>query len=262
MHPLIQTFAETFDILPADTPRLLEECYRIRYEVLCREGRIPGFSADDYPDGLESDEYDIRSIHMLLRHRPSGRTIGTVRLVMATDADLPFPLESCPDEAFYPGMETILEQNRRQTTEISRLFIRPEFRSRRTDTGLWGDVLPAGLRDKADRRRITPLLGLFKAILMVTLHYGLRCWCALMEPRLAELLAGYGIVMHPMGETIDYHGHRRIYFASVWDVFAQVRAVKPEIWKLMTDDGKMLPATWYTDGPRQWRPVRGRILHG
>ncbi len=262
MHPLIQTFTETFEILPADTPRLLEECYRIRYEVLCCEAKIPGFSADDYPDGPESDEYDLRSVHMLLRHRPTGRTIGTVRLVMSTDSDLPFPLESCPAEAFYPGMETILKQNRFQTTEISRLFILPEFRSRRTDTGLWGDFLPMGLRNKADRRRIPPLLGLFKAILMVTLHYELRCWCAVMEPRLAELLAAYGIVMNPMGDAIAYHGHRRIYFASVMDIFEQVHAVNPLIWKLMTEDGRLLPAAWNMDGPRQQDPVQGRIHHG
>ncbi len=264
MHPLIQTFTETFEILPADTPRLLEECYRVRYEVLCCEAKIPGFPAERYPDGLESDEYDLRSVHMLLRHRPTGRTIGTVRLVMSTDAGLDFPLESCPEEAFYPGIKEILEQNRLQTTEISRLFILPEFRSRRTDTSLWGAIEPEALARKAeDRRRIPPLLGLFKAILMVTIHYGHRCWCAVMEPRLAALLASYGIVMNPMGPPISYHGHRRIYFASVMDIFEQVHVRNPLIWKLLTEDGRLLPAS--LDRPGEMAAAEGprhQILHG
>lgn len=259
VHPLIKTFNDTFEILPADTPRLLNECYRIRYQVLCCESKIPGFRAEDYPDGLESDEFDLRSVHMLLRHRPTGRTIGTVRLVMSTDANSPFPLESCPAEAFHPGMREIIDQNRTWTTEISRLFLLPEFRARHSDTSLWG-AAPDSRWKVHDRRRIPPIIGLFKAILMVTVHYEIRCWCAIMEPRLANLLAGYGIVMHPLGNTISYHGRRCIYFASVIDVLDQIHGHAPEIWELLTDDGRIMPRSRSDSVPTQRLTARHQRL--
>ncbi len=244
MHSLTQTFHETFEIISADTPRLLEECFRVRYQILCEEGRIPGFQANDYPDGLESDEFDLRSVHMLLRHRPSGRTIGTVRLVMSTSHQAPFPIETCPGDAFYPGMANIIRENRPYLTEISRLFILPEFRSRKNDNLLWGshlDNTASKRQTRHDRRKLHPIVGLFKAILMVSAHYNLRCLCAVMEPRLAMLMSAFGIVMTPLGETFSYHGRRRIYFASGNEILDNIRDTHADIWELLTEDGRLQP---------------------
>jgi hypothetical protein len=82
---LLTHFTKYFEILRADTPALLEELFRLRYQVYCQEGCLPGFDPADYPDGLEHDIYDYehRSVHCLLRHRPTGSNAGTVRLVLA-----------------------------------------------------------------------------------------------------------------------------------------------------------------------------------
>ncbi len=246
MPSLSQSFQNTFEILPADTPRLLEECFKVRYQILCQEGRIPGFQANDYPDRLESDEFDQRSVHMLLLHRPSGRTIGTVRLVISTGSKSPFPLETCPQDAFYPGMANIIDENRGWLTEISRLFILPEFRGRQNDSLLWGsqpEDQPDKRLKKLERRKLHPIVGLFKAILMVSTHYNLRCLCAVMEPRLAALMSGFGILMRPLGETIAYHGRRRVYFASLDDILDNIHKNHKDIWELLTEYGKLQPST-------------------
>jgi len=62
---LLTHFTKYFEILRADTPALLEEAFRLRYEVYCGEGCLPGFDPLDYPDGLERDIYDYehRSVH-------------------------------------------------------------------------------------------------------------------------------------------------------------------------------------------------------
>ena len=92
---LLAHFMRYFEILRADTPGLLEEVFRLRYQVYCVEGTVPGFAPSHFADALERDAYDARSVHCLLLHRSTGIFAGTVRLVCADPArlDTPFPLE-------------------------------------------------------------------------------------------------------------------------------------------------------------------------
>ena len=43
-------------------PHLLEQSYRLRYQVYCLERKF--LRAEDYPEGLEHDEFDRHSIHV------------------------------------------------------------------------------------------------------------------------------------------------------------------------------------------------------
>jgi N-acyl amino acid synthase of PEP-CTERM/exosortase system len=45
-----------------DSPVLLEQSYRLRYQVYCRERHF--LPVDDYPNGLESDRFDKHSVHV------------------------------------------------------------------------------------------------------------------------------------------------------------------------------------------------------
>ena len=60
---------------------------RVRFEVYCR--RRQWLDPADYPDGIERDEYDARSTHLLALD--DGEPIGTVRLVHAGPHG--FPIE-------------------------------------------------------------------------------------------------------------------------------------------------------------------------
>ena len=63
----------------ADTPELISEVFRLRYQVYCVEkGYEPGYN------GMESDEFDHDARHVLLIHRASGEPLGTVRNVSTT----------------------------------------------------------------------------------------------------------------------------------------------------------------------------------
>lgn len=81
MSKLYESFKDHFEIVVADTPELLEKVFRIRYQVLCVEKRLPGFDPALYKDGLEKDSYDRHSSHVLIKFIPSGQFIGTVRFV-------------------------------------------------------------------------------------------------------------------------------------------------------------------------------------
>src|SRR5262245_36195749 len=86
-------FHRYFDIVPADTDRLRDEAFRIRYEVYCEELKFE--PKHHYPDKLECDHYDDQSLHCLLRYKPTGEYAGCVRVVFPNPhkPDEPLPFE-------------------------------------------------------------------------------------------------------------------------------------------------------------------------
>ena len=75
-------------MVPARTPALKEEVYKLRFQVYCNETGFEDPAA--CPDGLEKDEFDEQSIHYLIRHRTTDRYAATTRLILP---DAQFPIE-------------------------------------------------------------------------------------------------------------------------------------------------------------------------
>jgi N-acyl-L-homoserine lactone synthetase len=126
-----------FKILKANTPDLLDQVYRLRYQVFCVENAI--FDPAEHLDERERDEYDERSAHVLLVHRDSGAAIGTARLILPRRGAKSGPLRI--QRVLAPGDRKILERlPLRQTAEISRFAVGRELR------WLWRGVRPAGSR--------------------------------------------------------------------------------------------------------------------
>src|SRR5688572_19271143 len=86
MNDIVAAFHEYFEVIPANSKELQHEVFRLRYQVLCLEQRVPGFDAARYPDQCERDIYDDHSSHVLLLHRPSGGFVGTARLILSDPA--------------------------------------------------------------------------------------------------------------------------------------------------------------------------------
>src|SRR4051812_39059575 len=62
----------------AVTPGQVLEAQRLRYRIYCEErGFEPG------NNGLEQDEFDRASRHVLVRSRVTGAVLGTVRVVLS-----------------------------------------------------------------------------------------------------------------------------------------------------------------------------------
>ena len=246
---LLAHFTKYFEILRADTPALLEQAFRLRYEVYCQEGCLPGFDPLDYPDGLERDIYDYehRSVHCLLRHRPTGSNAGTVRLVLADPVhpDAPFPIELAAGEdidrdylgKFYAARGTI--------AECSRFIVAKRFRSRRGEQqwpdGLAEEDLGAD-RGSGERRVVThPVLGLIKAAMIMNWEQQVYYLYTAMEPRLDRRLRQFGLELSPVSPLIDYHGPVRAHWGFVPEFLEHVRQQRPEVWCLLTENGKIWP---------------------
>ncbi len=249
-HDLVTHFKQYFEIVRADTPELLEQAFRLRYQVYCQEGCLPGYDPLDYPDGLERDIYDYehRSVHCLLRHRPTGTNAGTVRLVLADPVrpDALFPIEIAAGEHIDRDYLSKYCAARGTIAECSRFIVARRFRSRRGEQQ-W----PDGLAEEeshasrgSDERRILPhpVLGLIKAAAIMSWEQQIRYLYTAMEPRLDRRVRQFGLAFWPVSPLIEYHGPVRAHWGFLPEVFANMHQQRPEVWCLLTEDGKIWPA--------------------
>ena len=247
---LLMHFTKYFEILRADTPALLDQAFRLRYEVYCQEGCLPGFDPLDYPDGLERDIYDYehRSVHCLLRHRPTGSNAGTVRLVLADPVrpDALFPIEIAAGKHIDRDYLDKHCAARGTIGECSRFLLARRFRSRRGEEQ-WPDGLAEEGLDTgrwSDERRVQshPVLGLLKAGMIMSWERQVSCWYTAMEPRLDRRLRQFAFALQPVSPPVDYHGPIRAHLGFLPEVLANMLQQRPEVWCLLTENGKIWPA--------------------
>jgi len=244
MIVLENQFYEHFDIVAVTNSHLLEQVFRLRYEVLCVEKGIKSFVEKNIQDSLEQDVYDIRSQHFLIYHKKSEIFAATVRLIFTDGSnDLSaFPMIKAGYKHLnVPALE-LLPQDR--IGEISRLLIRKEFR-RRFDRSLFdSDVDYKNYIHLSRKNRLIthPVLGLLTAIMKMSHENNINYWLAGMEASLNRRLAQLGLFMTPLGPTIEYHGHRRPYIGYIHEVINALYFSNNEIWRFITEQGKLWPA--------------------
>ncbi|SFI96833.1 PEP-CTERM/exosortase system-associated acyltransferase [Nitrosomonas sp. Nm34] len=257
MNDITSAFHEYFEIVIANTQALKNEVFSLRYQVLCIHEGIPGFQADNYPDGQEKDEYDDYSIHLLLRHRSSNSFIGTTRLIMANDLNISqkFPMELYSQ--FYKEYVNI-QILRKHTTEISRFIIRSDFFKRKEDSRFLDDNNLMGDYAKGRRRFPHPMLALAVGVIQLCAKNDIYYWLSSMNPALNRLLNFYGMQFDPIGPLVNHHGLRRPYYVCLLDVLERMYTNHREIWELVTDNGRIWPAKLehlkIISAPRQDKP--------
>jgi N-acyl amino acid synthase of PEP-CTERM/exosortase system len=229
-------FGQYFRIIAAEAQELREATYRLRYEVYCVENTF--LVASDYPDGLERDEYDDRSLHALLQHVPTGKFVGTVRLIMPLAAAdrLAFPFSDLCKE---PGVDRVLPPG--STAEVSRFAISKSVR-RRAEDGAYPNQYATPEQHESGMRRLAHglSLGLIVAVTQLGLSHGITHVCAVMDPVLLRLLHRLGVELIPLGPVVEYHGLRQPCYANGADLLAQLRVAKPEFWDLVTSGRRFM----------------------
>ncbi|HCB12159.1 MAG TPA: PEP-CTERM/exosortase system-associated acyltransferase [Gammaproteobacteria bacterium] len=217
-------FQNYFDVLLADTAELREQVYRLRYDVYCREFHYE--REEDCPGGMERDDYDSHSLHVLIAHKASNTGAGCMRLISPPAAESGFllPMErfcgqSLTDPVWHPA-----RLPRSHIAEVSRLAVHTWFRRRLGESespigiAAIGDFSP-------DERRTFPLLSLALfyggAALMVLA--GRSEAFVMVEPRLARRLQMAGLPFIRIGEVIEYHGPRAAYYVPVQQVLDNIQ---------------------------------------
>jgi N-acyl amino acid synthase of PEP-CTERM/exosortase system len=249
---LVEPFLKNFTVVIADSFELISEAMRLRYQVYCveRDYENPGQN----PGGYERDQFDARSVHALIRHNQSGACVGSVRLILAdrVDSNLPFPIESRCGGGLPPGAATRLRGvPRARLAEISRFAVTKEFRRRYTEAEHKEGISPLvkyfdPQSSAALHRRAMPYvtIGLFAAIVRLSILHGVSHWLAVMEPSLIRLLTRFGIHFDPIGPIIEYHGSRQPALATGAEVAARARRERRDVWRIVTEDGRFVPPHW------------------
>lgn len=251
---LIDLFRERLSIVQANSKELLDDVFRLRYQVYCLER---GFeNATEYPDGRERDDDDSRSTHFLVLFKPARGTentaVGTVRLILPRPgADLPV-LKLLPDQE-----RRKFDLPSESTAEVSRFAVARTFRR------CLAEDLGHSLKDtpKAvnSTRRFLSLLNfwLIRAVGTMTANEGITHIVAMMEPTLLRLLRPLGIVFHPMGQIVEHHGLRQPGWAAMANITDHFRRCRPDLWQLAFNTGwesPIKPASAHGDASRTWRP--------
>jgi len=240
MNDIEAAFHQYFEIIDADTPELLKTVFDLRYRILCVHNTFPDFGGSKFPDGLEKDEYDTRSIHILLCHKPTGTYIGTTRLILPKLKD---PADKFPTELntrFYPDF-VLDPSSRSHTAEISRFAILNDFFKRKGEYSMLSQPTKMEGGTQERRRFPHPMLALVVGIIQLCAQRNIYHLISSMEPALNRLLGFYGLQMNPIGPSTDYHGLRAPHYIYLLDLLDKIHQEHHSLWELVTDHGKIWP---------------------
>jgi len=239
-------FHSVFDVELATSTEAINEVFEVRYQVYCIDR--PFEDPNCFVDNREHDSYDPRSAHALIRHRATGHSVATVRLVMAGEhpEERDFPMEApCTHRMSRRAKEAIARARRDEIAEISRMAVSREFRKRlNEDKSVTGVSEQASYADSDNGKRAVPYisLGLFAAILEMSVKHGITHWMAVMEPAQLRLLKRFGVEFDHVGPLLEYHGLRRPAFTEAASLIDRIYKRRPDVWSLITDEGRYLPA--------------------
>ena len=206
----ITDFDDEFEVTVANTPELVNEAYKLRYQVYCQER-----SFLEGKDGTETDEFDKYSYHVLLVNRASREVVGCARLIVGSVSrpNSSFPIQRLYKGALPPGLPGGV------CAEVSRFAISKARRSA-SSTALMR-------------------LALVRGLVRLSGQLGITYWCAVMEPSLLRLLHATSIVFHPLGPLVEYHGLRQPCWNHVGDLLDRVASDRPALWEFLTLGGTL-----------------------
>lgn len=238
---LYELYNNLFEGVVADTPELIDECYKLRYQVYCIEH--PFEDPDPAKGEYERDEFDGQAVHALLRYRPTGEFIGTVRLIVdGEEAPHHAPIRGLCDAH---GVALPDSYQRKPFVEISRFCILKDFRRRLTDSMYSSSYTPQELAEM--RSRVIPYmaLGLIQMIYVMGRARGVTQAAAVMEPSLIRLLSKLSIYFHPIGPQIEYHGKRQICYITACGIYRSLATERTDVLELITGRRRMRRASGF-----------------
>lgn len=209
-------FKKYFSALPALNEELQTAVFKIRHAVYCEE---LGYEAIR-PTGLETDAFDSRSVHCLLRSVTTGEDVGCVRLVLADTNNLfePLPFETLCDNSIDRAIVDPRALDRTKIAEVSRLAVVARYRRRRGER-----TTPIGIDESdfgsPDRPRFPYIAaGLYLGMIAQARHFGIETLFMLTERRLAKQLSRLGVKLQTIGTPIEHRGMRYPSMMTVQEV--------------------------------------------
>lgn len=213
MEPKLKTrdlgdsFSRMFELIPSLDDATLEQVFRIRHDVYCRDlGWEPVRE-----DGLESDEFDRHSLHCLLRRRPTGEPVGCTRLILARPEapEHPLPFEQSCSEVLDRSIVDPAKMPRHTIGEVSRLAVLNTFRQRRGEDSTAVSMTDTDFGGSGPEARFPFVpVSLYLGAASIARRFGIEHVFVLTEPRLASHFVRIGFDIRTVGGPIDHRGVR------------------------------------------------------
>lgn len=202
-----ESFSRMFELIPALDDTALEQVYRIRHDVYCRDlGWEPVRE-----DGLETDEFDRHSLHCLLRSRDTGEPVGCTRLILARPEapDDPLPFEQSCSGVLDRSIADPARMPRHTIGEVSRLAVVNTFRKRRGEDSAAVSVSDDDFGGPGPQARFPFVpVSLYLGAAAIARRFGIEHVFVLTEPRLASHFARIGFDIRTVGGPIEHRGVR------------------------------------------------------
>ena len=188
MHTHISQHTTGYDVIIANTEESKKIHFNLRYQIYCLE---KGYEeVCKFPDGLEKDEYDDRSVHFLIRHRSDHQWVGTFRLIINEFENLPIY-----KRVHIPNIHQV--DQGKTVIEFSRLAIIRPFQKH--------------IRKSKNDADVTELCIVFNAIsagIEYARQYGSHKIYFLCRPSLAKIIRKMGILCPQIGDKTQFRGVR------------------------------------------------------
>tara|TARA_R110002095_G_scaffold142307_3_gene123290 strand:- start:4775 stop:5545 length:771 start_codon:yes stop_codon:yes gene_type:complete len=225
-----------FRVVPARTPELQQEAFRLRHEVYCRElGWEPINDAE-----METDHFDAQSEHCLLQNVNNGEYVGCIRMILPhperPDEPLPFQL-SCT-EVMHPGEPNAEQQHRIAIAEVSRLAVHGKYRRRPSEKGHPVTINEADYGTRKQPRFPYIPIGLYMGLLEMARVNNIETLYILTEPTLAQHFCKLGGKLYPVGGSIEHRGKRIPYKMDVNLVIKQINILLKPLFNVISKEVK------------------------
>jgi N-acyl amino acid synthase of PEP-CTERM/exosortase system len=215
-------FHQYFEIVPALTSELKKEVYRVRHQVYCEDLKFEPTRRD----GLETDEHDANSLHLLMRSVRTGEFIGCTRLVRPRldDPDYELPFEKTCAGVLDRSLVNLSKLPRHRIAEVSRLAVVSGYRRRKGEANSPISLADVDHDEKSPRFPYIPI-GLYLGTTELARLYGIETLFVLTESRLASHFGKLGVKLQVIGNPIEHHGARVPSMMNVHEIIRDIRNI-------------------------------------
>jgi len=224
----------------------------LRHAVFCEElKRVPPSGGQAGGAAVETDEFDVHSLHILCRARDTKTPLACSRLI------LPSPKGLNVSARYTLNPDVLCGVPLAHVGEIGRLTLSPVLRRSRSSVSMVGGEGyvqgPGDIAPPEPSRRDGSLvaLGLYRELFRLMSRYGISHCFAAMEPALARLLIRIGFPFIPAGgPRADAQAPRYPYLIGLHSARAVLAGRNSSLYDFMTTgdgvDGAVALCDWLT----------------
>ena len=215
MRSWLEVFPLLLETRIARSAAEVRQAQHARFVAYCEDKAY--LDPADYPEEIETDEDDARAQHALVRFRPTGALLGSVRLILPPGR---FPMERVTGQQLG---RLLPDADRSCIAEISRLCMTRRY----VRSDLAFSVGPEG------RRALQlAILALFRGVIALSRAHGITHWCAMMSPAVLRGSRRLGVHLQEVGPSVRFFGTKQPVLGIIDHVLETMRKERPDLFEL------------------------------